>query len=390
MTIRKRLTRSNLVMILIPVAVTALMLASGLAAALYLLETVYLPQLGLSLTEVHNAVEQHEQTFATFEVFVWIYVAVLGLAVVLSIVLANQFLTRFVFRRIQEPLEQLVAGVDRIRSGNLEAPIAYDEPDEFRPACEAVNLMAARLRASMELSQHEQQSRKELFAGMSHDLRSPLTAVRAYTEALLEGVARTPEAQQRYLEIIHDKACEIERMVEQLFLFSKMDLEDFPVQPERLELRPEISRIVEETPLEGLAVSMDALEPGTVLADRLQLQRIVCNLMENSRKYRTAPLAHLDISARFRDGWAELRFADDGPGVPEETLPRLFDVFYRTDPARRNPNGGSGLGLAIVAKAMQRMGGTAAAENRPEGGLTVTLRLPAAEKEDPHAENSDY
>lgn len=168
MTIRKRIARSNLIMILVPVGVTLLMLISGAAAALYSLETIYLPQLGLTLAEIHNAGEHYEQMFMPFAVFFWIYIGVLALAVILSIVLTNLFLTRFMFRHISEPLSLLVEGVNCIRNGDLEAPIVYDHPDEFLPACEAVNLMASRLKASMEQSQLEQQSRKELFAGISH------------------------------------------------------------------------------------------------------------------------------------------------------------------------------------------------------------------------------
>lgn len=379
MTIQKRLTRSNLIMILVPVGVTALMALSGLAAALYLLDTIYLPQLGMTLEEAHAQLESYERTFQTLEIFVWCYVAVLGLAVVLSIALTNQFLTRFMYRHISEPLALLVEGVDRVREGDLESPIQYDAPDEFRPACEAVNLMAARLRDSMEQSQLEQQSRKELFAGISHDLRSPLTAIRAYTEALLDNVAPSPERQRRYLETIRDKEADIERMVEQLFLFSKLELSDFPLHPERLELRAELERIVRETPMEDLTVSLEGLRPAEIVADRLQLERVALNIMENSRKYRERPTARLEISSEYDGDTVVLRFADDGPGVPDEALPKLFNVFYRTDPARKNPNGGSGLGLSIVEKAVRQMGGTITAENRPEGGLLLRLRLPAAE-----------
>lgn len=379
MTVRKRIARSNLIMILVPVGVTLLMLVSGAATALYALENIYLPQLGLTLAELHNAGELYEQMFMPFSVFFWIYIGVLALAVILSIVLTNQFLTRFMFRHISEPLTLLVEGVNRIRNGDLESPIVYDNPDEFLPACEAVNLMASRLKVSMEQSQMEQQSRKELFAGISHDLRSPLTAIRAYTEALLDDVAQTPETKRRYLETIRDKEADIERMVEQLFLFSKMDLDDFPVHPERLELCSEIGRIVVETPMEALEVSTVGLHPAEIVADRLQLQRIVLNIMENSRKYRSGASAHLEISSSYDGDIVRLCFADDGPGVPEEALPKLFHVFYRTDPARRNPNGGSGLGLSIVEKAVHQMGGTITAQNRTGGGLVLLLCLPAAE-----------
>lgn len=112
------------------------------------------------------------------------------------------------------------------------------------------------------------------------------------------------------------------------------------------------------------------------------------NILENSLKYKDGPTATVRISLERRDKTCLLCFADDGPGVPPEALPRLFEVFYRSDPARRAPNRGSGLGLAIVASAVQRMGGTITAQNGPDGGLEIRIELPVME-EQRHAEDSD-
>lgn len=205
MTVKKRLRRSNIHMFLIPLLTAALLLILGAGIAIYILETNCLPKIGLSLHEMHIAVEQYESLFQSFEVFVWIYVGAVGMALLLTIVFTNVHLTRELFSHISEPLDTLVGGVDRIRAGDLDSPINYTEPDEFKAACDAVDLMAAKLKASLEAEQSRQQSRKELIAGMSHDLKSPLTSIRAYTEALLEGVAETPEMQKKYLETIHKK-----------------------------------------------------------------------------------------------------------------------------------------------------------------------------------------
>ena len=210
MTIKKRLHRSNIYMFLIPLVTAALLLILGAGIAIYILEVKYLPQIGLSLHDMHIAVEQYEGLFQSFETFVWIYVGAVGMALLLTIVFTNVSLTRELFTHISDPLDTLVAGVDRIRSGDLDNPINYTEPDEFKAACDAVDLMAAKLKASLEADQRRQQSSRELMAGMGHDLKSPLTSIRAYTEALLEGVADTPEMQKKYLETIKKKGGEIE------------------------------------------------------------------------------------------------------------------------------------------------------------------------------------
>jgi signal transduction histidine kinase len=379
MTVKKRLARSNIIMILAPVLVTLLVVLGGVGLCIYSLETIYLPKLGLTLEQLHFVSEQFEGTIKAFETDIWIFVGILVATVIVTIILADKYLTRYITRYITQPLDLLVQGVDRIRDGDLESPIIYTEPDEFLPACDAVNLMAEKLVESNERFQEEQQRRRELFAGISHDLRSPLTSIRAYTEVLMEGVVKTPEAQMKYLGIIHSKEAEIEAMVEQLFAFSKMELSEYPLRIEVLDAREQIDETLKSAGVEHVAVDDSGLKSQLVLADRTLLDRVVLNILENSRKYRTGDVAHVAVSSRRAGNMVELRFADDGPGVPPEKLQRLFEAFYRADPSRKNPSGGSGLGLAIVRSAAERMKGSVRAENSEGGGLAIIMSLPAAE-----------
>lgn len=388
MTIKKRLARSNLMMLVIPVLTAGVLLIIGLAAALFLLQTVYLPQMGLSLRELHQTGEQIEALLSGLETFACIYAGAVIAALLLSIALTNLYLTRNIFRHISQPLNALTAGVARIRDGDLDAPIAYSEPDEFKAACDAVDEMAARLKTSLEQQQLAQQKKQELIAGMSHDLKSPLTSIRAYTEALLDGVAKDEAAQQRYLQTIHTKETEIEAMVNRLFAFAKMDVSEYPVHTEPLLLRSLMQELTDEWDAEGMEIRTEIPADLRVLADRELLNRITANLLGNSRKYGGREAVHVLISAAASGGMAEITFADDGPGVPPEHLPRLFDVFYRGDAARTAPGKGSGLGLAVVKKAIEEMGGSVRAENEETSGLRIMFTLPLA-KEDSHAENSD-
>lgn len=138
-----------------------------------------------------------------------VWVAGIGFFMIVTLLLivflTNRFLTRFVFRRISEPLTTLAEGVHQIRDGNLTYRIDYRENDEFLPVCEDFNEMAQRLRTAVEQSQKEEESRKELLASISHDIRSPLTSIRAYVEGLTDGVADTPEKQKNYLDTIRKK-----------------------------------------------------------------------------------------------------------------------------------------------------------------------------------------
>ena len=323
MTIKKRLARSNIAMFVIPVLAAAVLLLIGLGIGFALLERVYLPQLGISLQELHQTGEAIESLLSDSAAILCGYAGAVAAAMLLTIAWTNYYLTRNLFRHISEPLDILTAGVARIRDGDLDTPIAYREADEFRAACDAVDEMAARLKASLE-QQRERQKKQELIAGMYHDLKSRLTSIRAYTEALLDGVAREEAAKQRYLQTIHAKETEIEAMVNRLFEFAKMDVSEYPVRSEPLPLRETLEETAGTQCPDGVTLALGEIPEMRVLADRELLGRIVSNLLDNSRKYGGREQVRVTVSAREADGMAEICFADDGPGVTEAQLPKLL------------------------------------------------------------------
>ncbi len=313
-----------------------------------------------------------------------------GLTVFFSIRLTNRFLTKFVFKKIEAPLDILANGVHEIRDGNLDYRIPYTEQDEFRPVCSDFNEMAVRLKQFVELTQKQEESRKALIAGISHDIRSPLTSIQAYVEGLLDGVAKTPEKQRQYLQTIKAKAENLAHIVSQLFLFSQMELGEYPENPRLLRLDHVIQETVAPTRADyekqGLTIYMQ-LSPAAVYADPLQVRRIITNILENSLKYKDKEKGTVWIRLEQTKQGCCLIFLDDGPGVPKAALPHLFDVFYRSDPARQNPDKGSGLGLAIVANAVQRMGGAVQAFCGQPQGLGIRIDLPLGEQK--HGKNID-
>lgn len=318
MTIRKRLARSNLIMILIPMAIAAVLLLLGGGLAVLLLKRVYLPRLGLSMAALHETGERLEAAFDGAKTIAAIYGGTVILALLAAIGFTNLYLTKHLFRHIQKPLDILVSGVKRIQEGNLDAPIGYVVPDEFKPACDAVDEMAARLKTSLE-AQSRQQQKQELIAGMSHDLKSPLTSIRAYTEGLLDGVAKDEQTQARYLQTIYAKETELETLVNRLFSFAKLDLSEAPAKPEALEISGTFAEIAAGFEAEGLDVRLDDLPDETVMADRELLSRCMSNLLDNSRKYGAS---HVVISADISGDTVSISVSDDGPGVEASQLER--------------------------------------------------------------------
>ena len=331
MTIRKRLARSNLIMILIPMAIAAALLLLGGGLAVLLLKRVYLPRLWLSMAALHETGEQLEAAFEGGKTNAAIYGGTVILALLAAIGFTNLYLTKHLFRHIQKPLDILVSGVKRIQEGNLDAPIGYVVPDEFKPACDAVDEMAARLKTSLE-AQSRQQQKQELIAGMSHDLKSPLTSIRAYTEGLLDGVAKDEQTQARYLQTIYAKETELETLVNRLFSFAKLDLSEAPAKPEALEISGTFAEIAAGFEAEGLDVRLDDLPDETVMADRELLSRCMSNLLDNSRKYGAS---HVVISADISGDTVSISVSDDGPGVEASQLEKIFELGYRTDSARQ-------------------------------------------------------
>lgn len=198
---------------------------------------------------------------------------------------------------------------------------------------------------------------------------------------MLRRLSQDEAAKRRYLQTIHTKEADIEAMVNRLFEFAKMDVSEYPVHIERLPLREALEAAAAGQSVDGVSVTMGEIAACDVLADRELLRRVAANLLDNSRKYGGRESVQVAVSAREKNGLAEIAFADDGAGVPPEQLPKLFDVFYRGDAARTMPGSGSGLGLAVVKKAVEEMGGSVRAENGTDSGLRIVFTLPLAKEE---------
>ncbi|MCL2411979.1 MAG: HAMP domain-containing histidine kinase, partial [Treponema sp.] len=261
-------------------------------------------------------------------------------------------------KRIIKPLDILDDGVRQIQKDNFAYRIEYKNNDEFFPVCNAFNHMAAQLEVSTKQRLKDEANRRELLAGISHDLRTPLTTISGYLDGLESGVASTPEMREKYFTTIKNNTVNMKHIIEQLFLFSKLDMDEFAFSPHRFDIMRAIfdmtEELIEEYAMKGLNITFAENYPQNIFvyADAAHFRRVLINILENSAKYKKKEIGNIKISASLDNNFVCLRFDDDGFGVNSEALPNLFNAFYRADPSRHTK--GSGLGLAISAKIIER------------------------------------
>jgi signal transduction histidine kinase len=383
MTIKRRLFISNILMFVLTLA--AFGLAGHVVMSIVTGALSENEEAALAIDKFRNGEKFDDSVFGVARYFgVFIFFALL-------VIISN--VTTYCFSRtIIRPLNILSEGVRQIHDNNLAYRVVYRNDDEFRPVCDAFNEMARRLEQSLAQQQKDEANRREFIAGISHDLRTPLTSIKGYLEGLETGVAATPEMQRNYFAVIKNKSVDLEHIIEQLFLFSKLDMDEFPLTLRRVDLALAVSDMVQEAEHEyarrGLALKTGETRKGMFVdADVLWLRNVIINILENSVKYKTREQGNVVIRCTAGNDitCAELYLTDDGPGVPAEKLEKLFDVFYRSDPSRNKK--GSGIGLAISRKIIERMGGTIHAE-LPEPfagvearGLGIVIRLPLRQEE---------
>lgn len=313
--------------------------------------------------------------------------------IVISIILTNYLLSRWMARSIAEPLMQLAKGAKEIQDGNLNYQIAYRKSNELGQVCQEFNNMAAYLKESVEERTRYETYRKELIAGISHDLRTPLTSIKGYTEGLLDGLADTQEKQQRYYEAIHTRTGDMEALLENLALFSKLENYKFEYQFERIHmaeyLHSYFTEHAQEMEEQRVIIGLD-LEKGkdaVIKGDKKELRRIFNNLIQNAVKYRSQEVSCIDIFLKQQGKQLVVVIKDDGPGVREKDIDFIFNSFYRSDESRAAPMKGNGLGLSIVKSIIEGHGGTIRAEN--ENGLKLIITFPCFEEEE-YVSNLNY
>lgn len=282
----------------------------------------------------------------------------------------------WIYRSVAAPLVKLKRATNNIKEGNLDFIMEVDGDDEFAELCRDFEEMRKRLKESTEEKIILDKENKELISNISHDLKTPITAVKGYVEGIMDGVADTPEKMDRYIRTIYNKTTEMDHLINELTFYSKIDTNRIPYTFSKIRVNDYFDDCVEELGLElevkGIELVYDnhVDEDVVIIADGEQLGRVVNNIISNSTKYMNK--SHGIIQLRVKDvgDFIQVEIEDNGKGIAAKDLTYIFDRFYRTDVSRNSSKGGSGIGLSIVKKIMEDHGGKVWATSR-EGIGTI-------------------
>jgi signal transduction histidine kinase len=283
----------------------------------------------------------------------------------------------WVHRSIMNPLKQLGDATKRIAEGDLDFTLQAKTQDEFGALCDDFENMRKRLKESAEDKIRDDEESKELISNISHDLKTPITAIKGYVEGIMDGVADTPEKMEKYIKTIYNKANDMDKLIGELTVYSQIDTNRIPYNFKKVNVDDYFSDCVEEISVELEAKNIrlnyfNYVDKDTIIiADPEQLKRVVNNIISNSVKYIGNKQGALNIRINDDNDFVHVEIEDNGKGIQAKDLPYIFDRFYRTDSSRNSNQGGSGIGLAIAKKIIEVHGGKIWATSKVDTGTIM-------------------
>ena len=287
----------------------------------------------------------------------------------------------WIYKGVHTPLGKLSEATHRIKEGDFDFELKAEGRDEISELCRDFDEMRQRLKDLDEEKKTFDRQSKELISNISHDLKTPITAVKGYVEGIMDGVADTPEKMDRYIRTIYIKANDMDRLINELTFYSKIDTNRIPYNFNKIDVAEYFDDCAEEVGLEMRERSIvfsyiNTTEPGElIIADAEQLKRVINNIIGNSVKYMDKPKKYVQLRVMDIGDFIQIEIEDNGKGIPNKDLISIFDRFYRTDLSRNSSQGGSGIGLSIVKKIIEDHGGRIWATSKVGEGTTMHFEI---------------
>lgn len=291
------------------------------------------------------------------------------------------FMTYWLYTHIFSPLINLGEAVRQITEGNLDFALEFDAYDEIGELSRNFEEMRIRLRQNEEQKLLADKNNKELISNISHDLKTPITAIKGYVEGIMDGVASSPEKIDKYIRTIYNKANDMDKLIDELTFYSKIDTNGIPYNYKVISVVDFFTDCAKEVGLDMESMNIDFYFNNNVdmdtfiVADVEQMKRVVNNIISNSVKYMDKNDPKIGISLLDEGDFVRIDINDNGIGISSEDLPYIFDRFYRTDSSRNSSKGGSGIGLSIVRKIVEDHGGRIWAKSEQGSGTDIIIML---------------
>lgn len=287
----------------------------------------------------------------------------IAIVAILVLLITACLLIGWIYTGINVPLMKLRKATHNIAEGNLDFTLEVDGNDEISDLCRDFEEMRRRLCESNEEKIQYDRESKELISNISHDLKTPITAIKGYVEGIMDGVADTPEKMDHYIRTIYNKANDMDRLINELTFYSKIDTNRIPYTFNKINVSSYFEDCCEEVGLDLESKNIDFSyfnyvdENVEVIADAEQMKRVINNIIGNSVKYMDKPKGRINIRVKDVGDFVQIEIEDNGKGIGPKELPYIFDRFYRTDASRNSSMWGSGIGLSIVRKIVEDHGG---------------------------------
>lgn len=285
------------------------------------------------------------------------------LAIVLILVLTSMVLTQWIHKSVFSPINRLNLAMQKIAEGNFDYTLESDDDNEIGELYRNYEDMRLRLKESTEEKMANERQNRELISNITHDLKTPITAIKGYVEGIIDGVADTPEKRDKYLRTIYTKANDMDRLINELTYYSSIDNNRIPYNFQRINVADFFEDCVEDVGLDLESKNIrlnysNLVNPGTrIIADPEQLKKVINNIVGNSIKYMDKDNGVIDIRLLDEVDSIRVEIEDNGKGIAAKDLANIFERFYRTDASRNSMKGGSGIGLSIVKKIIEDHGG---------------------------------
>ena len=302
-------------------------------------------------------------------------------AIFLILIFTSIVLTRWIHKGVFNPINELNIAMRKIKEGNFDYVLETDAKGEIGDLYRNYEDMRLRLKETTEENRQSERQNRELVSNISHDLKTPITAIKGYVEGIMDGVAVTPEKMDKYIKTIYNKANDMERLINELTYYSGIDNNRIPYNFHRINVSDYFGDCVEEVGLDleqrNIELNYSNLaKPDTmVIADPEQMKKVINNIISNSVKYMDKPHGVIDIRILDETDSVRIEIEDNGKGIAQKDLPKIFERFYRTDASRNSAQGGSGIGLSIVRKIIEDHGGYIWATGKEGEGTCIHFVL---------------